>query len=215
MILLLNHDKNLKSIGDYLGSFFLESDDIDNYDTLYTLYKHIKLYRAILFVLCFLYRTFGESKFKSIFLAGLIKSGATNKDTELVLSLVKDCMPQFNHFDTILKSLNKIPVTKPDMTNFDPHYCTDSLFNHREMCLINDINKTITPKQKENFKCNDTNITLIGVKQAYMNEKKHNRDAYEKMLKSRKNTRVTGNEPSGKWQEQSSIAEAIKNASNN
>jgi hypothetical protein len=215
MILLLNHDKNLKSIGDYLGSFFLESDDIDNYDTLYTLYKHIKLYRSVLFVLCFLYRTFGESKFKSIFLAGLIRSGATNKDTELVLSLVKDCMPQFNHFDTILKSLNKIPVSKPDMTNFDPHYCTDSLFNHRDMCLMNDITKTITPKQKEDFKCNDTNITLIGVKQAHMNEKKHNRDAYEKMLKSRKNTRVSGNEPSGKWQEQSSIAEAIKNASNN
>ncbi len=209
MLLLLNHDKNLKTLGDYLGTFFLQSDDIDDYDTLYTLYKHIKLYRAILFVVCFLYRTFGESKFKSIFLNGLLARGADKKDTDLVLSLVKGILPQFNQFDLLLKSINKIPPQKKDMTHFDPHYCTDTLFNHKQMCLMDDITKTITPKDKEKFKCNDTNVTLIGVKQAAINKDKYNRDAYNNMLKSRKGNKIPSNFTLGEWQEKSSIAEAI------
>jgi hypothetical protein len=213
MILLLNHDKSLNSIGDYLGSFFLKNDDIDSYDTLYTLYKHIKLYRSILFVVCFLYRTFGESKFKSIFLEGLIANGVDRKDTLLLLSLVKDFLPQFKEFDLILKSLNKIPVTKQDMKDFDPHYCTDSLFNHKEMCQIEDIIKQITPQEKDTFKCNDTNVTLIGVKQARINEKKYNREAYENMLKTRKSTKIPTNVQDNNWQEKSAIADAIRRGS--
>lgn len=213
MILLLNHDKSLKSIGDYLGSFFLQTDDIDDYDTLYTLYKHIKLYRSILLVICFLYRTFGESKFKSIFLNGLVASGAKNEDTQLVLSLVKGMLPQFNEFDLILKSINKIPVKKPDMTNFDPHYCTDTLFNHKQMCLMDDITKKITQKEKEELKCNDTNVTLIGVKQATINEYNYNREAYTNMLKSRKSSKVPSNFSIGEWKEKSSIADAINKGS--
>ncbi len=213
MILLLNHDKSLNSIGDYLGSFFLNSDDIDAYDTLYTLYKHIKLYRSIIFVVCFLYRTFGKSKFKSIFLEGLISNGAIRKDTELLESIVKDLVPQFNEFDNILKALNKIPVPKQKMTDFDPHKCTDSLFNHKEMCIMDDINKKITQKEKEDFNCDDTNITLIGVKQARINQNKYNKAAYQNMLKSRKSTKAPSNETLGNWQEVSSIADAIKKAS--
>ncbi len=214
MILLLNHDKSLSSIGDYLGSFFLNSDDIDDYDTLYTLYKHIKLYRSIIFAVCFLYRTFGKSKFKSIFLEGLIKNGANRKDTELLESIVKDLTPQFNEFDNILKSLTKIPVPKQNMAGFDPHKCTDSLFNHKEMCLMDDLNKKITQKEKEEFNCDDTNITLIGVKQARINENKYNKAAYETMLKSRKSTKTSNNPPNiGSWQEVSSIADAIRKGS--
>jgi hypothetical protein len=180
MILILNHDKSLSSIGNYLGSFFLKSDYIQRYNPLYTLYKHIKLYRSMILVICFLYRTFGEDRFKSIFLEELIIYGATKKDTQLLESIVKDLLPQFNEFDTILKDLNKNPVPKQNIEGIDPDKCTDNLFNHNEMCQMDDITKTITEKEKEEFNCNNTNITLIGTKQAEINRIKGFDAIYEK-----------------------------------
>ncbi len=210
MILLLNHDKNLDDIGTYLGSFFLQTDDYDDYDTLYTLYKHIKLYRCIIFVVCFLYRTFGQSRFNSLFISKLQRRGVTKTETDLLEKIVIDCMTQFNEFDSILKRINNISVSKPNMAKFDPHYCTDNVFNHNEMCLLDDINKEITPIQRLTNKCPDTTVTLTGVKKSSENENRLNRQTYENMLKSNKTKKLKRNIPDFKWQEVSSIAEAIK-----
>ena len=164
MILLLNHDKNLEDIGLYLGTFYLDTDDTDNFDPLYTLYKHIKLYKAIILVLCFILNTLGET-----FLDRDILRNCTAEDKAQVFKILDECANQFSAFDEKLKQLNNKPIYKPseeELSNYDPHYCTDNLFNHNEFCKPDNMSKVISIEDMKKYKCNSTNIELIGTNDA-------------------------------------------------
>ena len=185
MLLLLNQDKTLKDIGVYLGSFYLNTGDKDEYDTLYTLYKHIKLYRAILFACCFIRRTMGEAKFKSIFIQSLLDKQNPPGETDKLINLINTFLPQFNKLDERLKSLSTAQMAKPaDILSYDTHYCEDSLFDHKQFCLPANTSKTITAEQKAKYRCKDVNITLIGTEQASKDEEALMQQVYNEMSKS-------------------------------
>jgi len=185
MLLLLNQDKSLKDIGLYLGSFYLNTGDKDNYDTLYTLYKHIKLYRAIVFACCFISRTMGPERFKSIFIQSLLDKGVPNDATNKLLTLLAKFETQFDKFDEKLKLLSTIQMAKPvDILTYDTHYCEDSLFDHKQFCVTANTSKTITAAQKDKYRCKDVNITLIGIEQASKDEQAFMRQVYSEMKSS-------------------------------
>jgi hypothetical protein len=206
-ILLLNQDKNLKEIGVYLGSYGLNTGDKDQYDTLYTLYKQIKLYRLILFNVCFIYRTMGAYKFDTIFLNSLKSRGISITKINHLEKTIKSFSSQFNKFDERLKKLSITPMIRPDMSNFDPHYCNDSLFDHTEMCQPDNKTKTITDQQKKDYNCNSTSITLTGVNQAKINERNYINQVYTSLTKGSDSPQEMKSDNT--WVEKSSIAENI------
>jgi hypothetical protein len=169
MILLLNQDKNLDTIGNYLGSFGLPSTT-DMYDPKYTLHKHIKLYRSIIFVVAFIYKTSKDEYEK--FCKKVVenkddedetkKTNVINKtDIDKLTKFIVAIQPELETFNTILTNINTQKIFKPDnMALLDPHYCMDSTFNHTEFC-DQTITKSIKNLRSE-YTCPES-ITLNGL----------------------------------------------------
>ena len=154
LILLLNIGRPLEEIGDYLGTFGLNSIKSSTSNTLldpvYTLYKHIKLYRAILLVVAFIKNELGEIEYNK--LISQLKSDEQVK----INKIIKDI--QYNAFKTQLTTLQNVNIPEP--IDFDPHYCSDSVFEHIEFCQENVLEKEINNNRIGLYKCSTNKITL-------------------------------------------------------
>ena len=133
LILLLNKDKSFKDIGNYLGHFHINKNDpLEKHE--YTLTKHIKLYRAMLYAAYIIIKKLNHPLMESI---------TNNNDKEILEEI-------FTIFDSDTTVTNVL-IDKKDKTvsvdqNFldnDTHKCDDNLFNHTEFCNSVDISKPI------------------------------------------------------------------------
>ncbi len=194
IILMLNRDKSLDTIGKYFATFNIKSDKkkksklfreeydrcfneksdascrskeifmnefkkyinlkeikinnqtqynykIQNENKLkyeYILTKHIKLYRAILLILYFITKKLNISN---------IINNINNQNDIHILNRIFDKFDRDNVMNKIFTKLNSVDSVKIEISqeilDKDRHLCDDNIFDHKEFCQIEDINKDI------------------------------------------------------------------------
>jgi hypothetical protein len=133
------------------GSYKIKSENIVKYK--YILIKHIKLYRTILFVLYFITR---KLNIKEIY-------NKINDSDRNILNNIFEKFDQNNIMNIIhdkLKSNDSIKLNiSDDILNKDTHKCDDNIYDHKEFCQEDDLNKPIDFNPK--FNCVDSKYKFI------------------------------------------------------
>ena len=152
MILLLNKDKSLDEIGKYFGLF----GETDSNSVNYILKKHIKLYKMIIFMTYFA-KNYDKETYNDLF---------ESIDVADKISLISifyrfDQYKVIDKFNDQLNKLSKIEIKIDDeILKRDIHLCDDTIFDHKEFCLGEDISKPIPPEY-ENI-CKDSKLNKDG-----------------------------------------------------
>ena len=152
MILLLNRDKSLDEIGKYFGLF----GETDSNSVNYILKKHIKLYKIIILM------TYFAKNYDREYYDNIIENITTNDQIYL-----DNLFNEFNKFDVMNKINTKLKILKnieikidDEILKRDTHLCDDTIFDHKEFCLDEDISKPIPPEY-ENI-CKDSKLNKDG-----------------------------------------------------